>query len=132
EISRRWREQVRGVSEDGRDAPGLAIGIDEGGSLDAIVALPIDDEGGIVFFDVDGFGVAVAGQPCGELIGRVEQPGAGCSGPRRRGESSSPPPSVCLVDAGSPFDPCRVSRGLPWICSPSCSATSWSPSITAS
>ncbi len=35
----------------------------------------IDDEGGIVFFDVDGFGVAVAGQPCGELIGRVEQPG---------------------------------------------------------
>ena len=58
-----------------RDAPGLAIGIDEGGSLDAIVALPIDDDGGIVFFDVDGFGVAVAGQPCGELIGRVEQPG---------------------------------------------------------
>ena len=38
-------------------------------------ALPIDEEGGIVFFDVDGFGVAVAGQPCGELIGRVEQPG---------------------------------------------------------
>ena len=26
-------------------------------------------------FDVDWFGVAVAGQPCGELIGRVEQPG---------------------------------------------------------
>ena len=47
----------------------------EGGSLDAIVALPLDDEAGIVFFDVDGFGVAVAGQPCGELIGQVEQPG---------------------------------------------------------
>src|SRR5208337_3450301 len=59
-----------------------------------------------------------------------QQPGAGCSGPRRRGESSSPPPSVCPVDAGSPFDPCRVSRGLPWICSPSCSVTSWSSSIT--
>jgi hypothetical protein len=65
---------VRGVSEDGRDAPGLAIGIDEGGSLDAIVALPIDAEGGIVFFDVDGFGVAVAGQPCGESIEWVASP----------------------------------------------------------
>ena len=29
----------------------------------------------MVFFDVDGFGVAVAGRPCGESIGRVEQPG---------------------------------------------------------
>ena len=65
---------MRGVSEDGRDAPGLAIGIDEGGSLDAIVALPIDDEGGMVFFDVEVFGVSVSGHAGGEVTVGIEQP----------------------------------------------------------
>ena len=67
-------EFVSRVSEDGSDPPGFSIDVNECWSLDAIVALPVNREGGIVFLDVDRFGVAVAGQPCGELIGRVEQP----------------------------------------------------------
>ena len=36
--------------------------------------LPVNREGGLVFFDVEWFGVPIAGQPCGELIGRFNQP----------------------------------------------------------
>jgi hypothetical protein len=56
------------------DPAAILIDVNECGSLDAIVALPTDREGGIGFFDLDRFGVSIAGQPCGEPIGRVEQP----------------------------------------------------------
>ena len=36
--------------------------------------IPVNCKGGIVFFDADWFGVSIAGQPCGELIGGVQQP----------------------------------------------------------
>ena len=35
------------IAEDGGDAAGVAIGVDEGGSLNAILALPFDGEAGI-------------------------------------------------------------------------------------
>src|SRR5580692_8679086 len=44
------------------------------GPLDAIEALPTDREGGISLVDVDRFGVAIPGQSCSELVGRVKQP----------------------------------------------------------
>jgi hypothetical protein len=63
------------LSEDGAGSACVAINVDECRSLDAIVALPADREGGISLFDVDRFGVSVTGQPCSELVGRVKQPG---------------------------------------------------------
>jgi len=58
----------------------VAIGIDEGRSVEAIASGPSDLEVGVGFLKGDGFRVAVAGQLCGELIGRVEQPGVACFG----------------------------------------------------
>jgi hypothetical protein len=52
----------------------VAIGIDEGRSVEAIASGPGDLEGGVGFLEGDGFWVAVAGDPCGEAIGRVEEP----------------------------------------------------------
>jgi hypothetical protein len=39
------------------------------------VVLPSDRDAGISFFDADRLGSTTAGQPCSELIGRIEQPG---------------------------------------------------------
>ena len=61
------------ISQGGGDPAGIAIEVNESGSLDTIAALPTNREGGIGFFDVDWFG-PITGQPRGELIGRVEQP----------------------------------------------------------
>jgi len=65
---------VRRVSVDGGEVSGFSIDVNECGSIDAIAALPVNCKGGIVFFDADWFGVSIAGQPCGELIGGVQQP----------------------------------------------------------
>ena len=51
------------------------IHVDEGGAFDAIAALPADREGGIVFLYMDWFRIPITGQPCGELIGWVQQSG---------------------------------------------------------
>ena len=51
------------------------IHVNEGGAFDAIAALPANREGGIVFLNMDWFGIPIAGELCGELIGRVQQPG---------------------------------------------------------
>jgi hypothetical protein len=58
----------------GGEPSGFSIYVNECGSPDAIASLPVNREGGLVFFDVEWFGVPIAGQPCGELIGRVKQP----------------------------------------------------------
>jgi hypothetical protein len=52
---------MRRVSEDGSGPTRIPIGVDECGTLDAVVALPFDREGGIRFFDVDGFGIPITG-----------------------------------------------------------------------
>src|SRR3982074_290584 len=65
---------MRRISEDGACSAGVAIDVDECRSLDAIVALPTDREGGISLVDVDRFGVSIPGQSCSELVGRVKQP----------------------------------------------------------
>jgi hypothetical protein len=62
------------ISEDGAYSTCVAIDVDECRSLDAIEALPTDREGGISLVDVDRFGVAIPGQSCSELVGRVKQP----------------------------------------------------------
>ena len=51
-----------GVAEDSGDAAGIAIGVDESGSLDTIVTLPFDGEAGIGLLQVDRFGIPVSGQ----------------------------------------------------------------------
>jgi hypothetical protein len=48
-------ELMRLVSQDGSGLTGIAIDEDECGTLDAVVPLPIDREGDIGFFDIDGF-----------------------------------------------------------------------------
>jgi hypothetical protein len=52
----------------------VSIHIDEGGSFDAVLTLPLDRKGGLGILDVDGLSVPVARQPCGEVFGSVEQP----------------------------------------------------------
>ena len=52
----------------------MAIGVDEGRSVEAIVAGPGDLEAGVGFLKGDGFWIAVAGEACGEAIGGVEEP----------------------------------------------------------
>ena len=134
---------------------GIAIDVDEGGAFDAIAALPVDREGGIGFFDVDGFGVAITGEPGGELIGRVEEPGIAGFG-REQDKLTDGDDAPVMVGgatlnvadligetealaidhalAGPRLIGCSVLRaqGRPWTCSPSCSAICWSLSITAS
>src|SRR5260370_35422620 len=63
------------VAEDGRNAAGVSVGVDKGGPLDAIPALPFDGEAGIGLLQVDRFGVPVPGQSGREVVGDVEQPG---------------------------------------------------------
>ena len=63
------------IAKDGGDTAGVAIGVDEVGSLNAIVALPFDGEAGIGFFQVDRFGVAISGEAGRKLVSDVEQPG---------------------------------------------------------
>src|ERR1700690_3375507 len=65
---------MRWIAVDRGEPPGFSIHVDECVSLDAIAPLPVNREGGLVFFDVEWFGVPIAGQPCGELIGRFNQP----------------------------------------------------------
>ena len=58
----------------------MAIGIDEGWSVEAIAAGPGDLEAGVGFLEGDGFWIAVAGEACGKAIGGVEEPGIACFG----------------------------------------------------
>ena len=51
------------------------IHVNEGGAFDAIASLPANREGGIVFLNMDLYGIPIMGELCGELIGRVQQPG---------------------------------------------------------
>jgi hypothetical protein len=52
----------------------LAVGINEGWPVDAIIARPGDHEADVSFLEGDGLGGAVASEACGEAIGRVEEP----------------------------------------------------------
>src|SRR3979490_2344831 len=66
---------MRRISEDGAYSTCVAIDVDECRSLDAIVALPIDREGGISLLSVATTADSHPGQSSGELVGRVKQPG---------------------------------------------------------
>ena len=58
----------------------MAIGVDEGRSVEAIASGPSDLEAGVGFLEGDGFRVAVAGEAGGEVIGGVEEPSIACFG----------------------------------------------------
>src|SRR5208337_2685629 len=140
------------ITDYGGDAATLTISIDEGWSVEAIVAGPSDLEAGVGFLPGDGFRVAVAGEACGEAIGGVEEPSIACFGreedqlvggdnasvasgcPSLDGAnlvSESKPTAIAHSFARSGLDrPLRWARR--WTSSPSCSASSWSSSITAS
>jgi hypothetical protein len=86
----------------------LTIDVDEGRSVEAIVARPSDRKRGLGFLDGDRFGIAVTGKPCGEMIAGVEKPGVAGLG-REQGQlvggddapvpdDSSSPDGANLVD----------------------------------
>ena len=58
----------------------MTIGIDEGRSVEAIVAGPSDLEAGVGFLKGDGFRIAVAGEAWGDVVGGVEEPSIACFG----------------------------------------------------
>src|SRR5208337_5284721 len=62
------------ITDYGGDAATLTISIDEGWSVEAIVAGPSDLEAGVGFLKGDGLRIAVAGEAGGEVIGGVEEP----------------------------------------------------------
>ena len=143
-------EQVSRIPEDGRGAAGVAIPVGEGCAFDTIVARPVDRKGSIGFFDAERFRVALAGEPEREAIVAVDDPGvAGFAGKQRELTDGDDAPIVvggaaddiadfvgetkaCALDdalAGAtpaclPAAACGALRGLPWSCSPSCSAIS--------
>src|SRR5271157_2828881 len=145
-------EELRRIAEDGRYVAAVAIGVDEGRSVEAIASGPSDLEAGVGFLQGDGYRVAVAGEACGAVIGGVEEPSIACFGREQDklvggddasvtsggpsldvanlvGESQ--PRAVAHSFARSGLD--RPLRGAKrWTSSPSCSASSWSWSITAS
>ena len=62
----------------------ITIRIDEGCAFDAVVAHPIDREGSVGLFDVERFGVAVAGEAERQVIVAVDDPSiAGFTGKQR-------------------------------------------------
>src|SRR5271167_4592182 len=73
-------EEVRRIAEDGRYAAAVAIGVDEGRSVETIASGPSDLEAGVGFLEGDGFRVAVAGEAGGEVIGGGEEPSIACFG----------------------------------------------------
>ena len=64
---------LRGISEDGSGPARLAIRVDEGIALDAVMPRPLDGEVGVGLLDVEGFGIAIPCQGRGEPIVFVEQ-----------------------------------------------------------
>ena len=66
---------LRRVSKDGSGPAGLAIRVDEGIALDAVVPRPLDGEVGIGLLEVEGFGIAISCQRRGEPILVIEQSG---------------------------------------------------------
>ena len=58
----------------------MAIGVDEGRSVEAIASGPSDLEAGVGFLKGDRFGIAVAGEARGKVIGGVEEPSIACFG----------------------------------------------------
>jgi hypothetical protein len=67
-------ELMRGVSQDGSGLVGIAIDEDKCGTFDAVAPLPIDREGDIGLFDMDGFGLPIACHARSQLIRRIQQP----------------------------------------------------------
>ena len=65
---------MRRVAQDGSGLTGIAIDEDECGTLDAVVPLPIDREGDIGFFDIDGFWLPIACRERSQPIRRIQQP----------------------------------------------------------
>jgi len=63
---------VCGVAQDGRDAAGTAISVDESRPFDPVVTLPFDGEAGIGLLQVDGIGVAISGGTDRKVVGDVE------------------------------------------------------------
>ena len=77
-------EQRGWITEDGGAAARITIRIDEGCAFDAVVAHPIDREGSVGLFDVERFGVAVAGEAERQVIVAVDDPSiAGFTGKQR-------------------------------------------------
>lgn len=62
------------VTEDAERAGGVPINVDENIAIDAVVAFAIDGEGSIGFLRVDWFGVAVASDSRGKVIGGIKRP----------------------------------------------------------
>src|SRR5271157_2329935 len=145
-------EEARRIAEDGRYAAAVAIGVDEGRSVEAIASGLSDLEAAVGFLEGDGFRVAVAGEAGGEVIGGVKEPSVACFG--REQDKLADGDNASVLSGGPSLDVAnlvgeskpravehsfarsgldRPLRGAKrWTSSPSCSASSWSSSITAS
>src|SRR5215831_13034191 len=67
-------ELSRWVAGDSRHPATVTIDIDEGPSLDVVLPLPLDRESRVGILDMDRFGIAIASQPCGQVVDSIEKP----------------------------------------------------------
>ncbi len=113
------RELFGRIAEHGCGTAGLSIGVDEGCAFDAVVTLPVDRKGGVGFFDVERFGVALAGEPECEGIVAVDDPGiAGFAGEQRELTDRDDAPIVIggaasdIADLVGKTKACAINRAL--------------------
>src|SRR5215471_15229463 len=74
-ISSKLAELSRWVAGDSRYPATGTIDVDKRPSLDVVLPLPLDRESGVGVLDMDRFGIAIASQPRGQVVERIQQPG---------------------------------------------------------
>jgi hypothetical protein len=92
-------ELVRWVAGDGRQPATKIIDVDKDPSLDVVSPLPLDREASVGVLDVDRLGIAITGQPRGQVVESIEQP---CIAAFGREENQLANGNNALVVLGSP------------------------------
>src|SRR5215467_5304046 len=82
--STQLRDLVGGIADNGGDAAGSQVAVNEAGALDAVVPGPGDGEVAVGLLDVDYFRISVAGQASGKPFRGIQQPGITAVGGKQR------------------------------------------------
>lgn len=67
-------DSLRRIAKDRADVAGVLVQIDKSSAIDSVNSRPANGDIRVGLLDVDGQGVSIAGERCGQLIGGVQQP----------------------------------------------------------